>query len=161
MTTLLCLSIIFKTGVCTGCGIEQKLVNAHFKLCNTCNQARLQEKKGDKPKKGLKRGNKNAPDNMEYYLKMWDIRPHFCEECGKELHQFSPWYISHIFGKNVLPSVRYDIRASAICCDDHHAQWEDKLDGKGRTDMKIWPKYEKIRTELMLEHYEKVRPKKI
>ena len=62
--------------------------------------------------------------DSKYYHWMWEIKPHWCEECGKPLQGYSAAYVSHILTKGAHTEIRYDPLNSNILCMEHHNRWE-------------------------------------
>jgi len=105
-----------------------------------------------KAKKPLSRINKNAAQNMEFYLKCWDSHEtHFCQECGTELKQFNPVHISHVLSKKAFPEHKNDVRNHILMCFDCHQEYEFR----NREGMATFKKAEEIRLLLINEHYKK------
>lgn len=55
---------------------------------------------------------------------MWDIKPHWCENCGKPLKDYSPAFISHIKTRGAHTELRYDPINSNMLCFSCHRKWE-------------------------------------
>lgn len=74
-------------------------------------------------------------NDSRYYRWMWDIKPHWCENCATPLKYYSSVNISHIRtrGANPEPEHRYDPMNSNMLCFDCHNMWEyGKLEQKKR-----------------------------
>ena len=65
-------------------------------------------------------------NDSRYYRWMWDLKPHWCENCGESLKSYSPVYVSHIKtrGANPEPEYRYDPQNCNILCFNCHNKWE-------------------------------------
>lgn len=130
-----------KTGICSGCGHKKPIVNRKHMLCGTCNYLRTHD---GKPVFG----HKNSAKDRDTYRKVWESRPHECEECGCPLGEMfeneddrlvDPFRYSHILGKDNYPEHRHDITNFNLLCLKDHNQWEF---GK-QEEMKIWEENQK------------------
>jgi len=66
-----------------------------------------------------------SPDNdQKYYRWMWEIKPHWCENCATPLQGYSAVYISHIKTRGAHTELRYDPMNSNILCTECHNKWE-------------------------------------
>lgn len=69
--------------------------------------------------------------NERFFRYMWDVKPHYCEECLKPLKGYSAVYISHICTRGAFPMLAHDPRNINILCFEHHNQWEHANTRKG------------------------------
>lgn len=106
-------------------------------LCSKCYRKQL---------KPVKRGNKNAKKNHDYYKRAWDSHENkVCEECGIGLVSYSPAYISHVITKGANISLAYDISNHLLLCLNCHHRYEFG----DRKTMRIHEKAEQIKLSLM------------
>lgn len=82
------------------------------------------------------KGNTQA-HNQKFYAWVWKRKGpgHQCEECGRNLYEYSAAHISHILSRKGYPEIAYDPRNVNILCGQHHHQWEN--DPKS---MRIYPR---------------------
>lgn len=66
----------------------------------------------------------NEQNDQKYYKFCWNYKPHWCENCGKPLKEYSSVYISHIKTKGAHTEIRYDPLNSNILCFECHNKWE-------------------------------------
>lgn len=59
-----------------------------------------------------------------YYKYMWEIKPHWCENCGAALPKYWAGHISHILTRGAYTEYRYEALNSNILCNDCHTLWE-------------------------------------
>lgn len=77
-----------------------------------------------------------AKDNR-VYNRIWDKKPHYCEECNTWLgHVMRSIFMSHIMSKGAHPEFRHEERNFNLLCPNHHRQWETG----SRKIMKIYEK---------------------
>lgn len=136
----------FKPGKCSGCGHVKMIVFKRGVLCHSCNQRRKADVYLERQKK-RPRFSKKAVQQMgrdvETYMKVWDSRPHYCEECGMFLGDHSPreaatqhkYVFSHILPKSVYPRLRHVQENFNLLCLKHHNMWENRVTQKL---MNIW-----------------------
>lgn len=68
---------------------------------------------------------KQSPENdSKYYRWMWEMKPHWCENCGKPLKNYWAGYVSHILSRGAHTELRYDPLNSNILCYECHQIWE-------------------------------------
>jgi len=86
--------------------------------------------------------------HTKYYKYCWDNKPHYCEETGLELMNYSAAFISHILSKGSHPEMAYDPRNCNILSFIQHNRWEfgDK------ENMSIYPGNELIIEMLKTEY---------
>lgn len=70
-------------------------------------------------------------ENERFFRYMWDIKPHYCEECLKPLAGYSAVYISHIITRGSNPMIAHDPRNINILCFNCHNSWEHANTRKG------------------------------
>lgn len=68
--------------------------------------------------------NQSKQNDLRFYKWVWDIKPHWCENCGKPLQEFSPAFISHIKTRGAHTELRYDPMNTNTLCFDCHNKWE-------------------------------------
>lgn len=107
------------------------------------------EKPSLKKSNVLRKGNKNAKANMEFYQKCWNHYPHICQNCGKVLQNFSPSFCAHLLTKAAFPRIRYNVDNVVILCLPCH----DTLDCRKKTEMKIWGELEQRIEKLRSDYY--------
>ena len=83
---------------------------------------------------------KKAKDKIDldtkFYEELWSERPHYCEECDKDLGKnWERYMFSHILSKGSQPKLRHNKDNINILCLECHQKWEfgDKK------SMKIYP----------------------
>lgn len=138
---------LFKLGICTNCGKFTILVNAKYKLCQYCNNKRLNKDKISQ------KTIETIQEDEAFYLKLWESRAHYCEECGTFLGnsfrnkegKIIKYRYSHILGKKAYPEFRRNEKNINILCLDHHYQW----DFGDKKSMKIYPNNQIIIQELL------------
>nr|UVY16978.1 MAG: NinG protein [Bacteriophage sp.] len=69
--------------------------------------------------------------NERFFRYMWDVKPHYCEECLKPLTGYSAVYISHIITRGSSPMIAHDPRNINILCFNCHNRWEHANTRKG------------------------------
>jgi len=81
------------------------------------------------------------------YLKVWNNKPHECEECGKWLEYAVQENVikdrsvfSHILSKGAFPEHRNNVENFNLLCFEHHQQYEFG----NRKSMKIFKNNELI-----------------
>ena len=63
--------------------------------------------------------------DREFFLEIWNERPHKCEECGKDLGRIpQPIFFSHILTKGRTPELRLNKKNIELLCPKHHMEWE-------------------------------------
>lgn len=90
-----------------------------------------------KPAKSKKKSRKTATINgktdKEFYLEVWQSRPHFCEECHKnldipdyktEIGDPIPTLFSHRTSKGARQDLRHDPENINLLCPTCHHKWE-------------------------------------
>jgi len=156
---------------CIECG-DPYVINKHFKLCRRCNNLRLygnefgkvyeyipkpkkliktkytpQKSKGfiQPSKKGSERRDRMIQKDEDLYEKVFNSKPHFCEECGLPLSdQFrdedgrviARWQYSHVIPKSIAPQLRHKVENINRLCLKHHEMWENG----DKQSMKIYEK---------------------
>lgn len=82
------------------------------------------KKSGIKSQGGIKRsnnGNKNQfAEDLAFYERIWNKRPHICESCGERLGEFSHWFFDHLAEKGPHPEFRYEEENIALVCIQCH-----------------------------------------
>ena len=128
-------------GTCRHCQQPRWIVNKRRYACQSCNE---------KLKKAARITPSRQERNQDYYHEKWNSvpDPHYCEECGKYLKEYSAVYISHILPRSAYPELAWDLRNSNILCWTDHNRWEDP--GK-RIHMRIYKKNKIIIQTLLKE----------
>lgn len=150
----------YKIKECKGCLEDKTIVYVSGQLCMSCNQTRLTKRYVERAKsKPL--FSKKAQDVMkkdsEVYRKVWDMKPHYCEECSVPLanveaeqaaKQFK-FYFSHILKKGMYGKIRHDLRNFNLLCFGCHDKWES---ADTRKKMKIFEKNKPIMIKLLKQY---------
>lgn len=84
----------------------------------------------------------------DFYKFCWSVYPHYCEETGRPLLEYSASYISHILTRGAHPDMRYDPRNVNILCYQMHEKWEFG----NRKEMRIYERNQKIINQLKAEY---------
>jgi len=140
-------------GICVNCG-EEKLLVVKAGYCNYCNETVRKNKTHRLPKQTpIKKGNKNAKANNDFYKKMWDKwKRQGClrsAESGKDLGSYSPAKVAHILSRGAFPGLAYvEENVVPLLPEEHH-----QLDHGDCTKMKIWPWIQEKRQELKRKYY--------
>lgn len=107
---------------CTGRGFDPLIDTSHFAMDIQVRRTVQRLKFGN--------SNLNKGDvlqaNQRYYIYMWEMKPHYCEECMRPLYNYSAIHISHILARGSHAEIAHDPRNSNILCAKHHAMWESK-----------------------------------
>ena len=128
---------------CQECKKEVEIVNKHFKLCQKCNELRLEGGRTEKNKNPLvhrvlkKKLSSSTQDKIDldekFYQECFNLSNHQCEECGVLLPtEFrddsgkvtARWRYSHILPKSTFPELRHNIDNINHLCLVHHTQWD-------------------------------------
>lgn len=99
-------------------------------------------------KKISKKGSQQIKEDEETYKKVWNSRPHTCEECGiwlgddfqDEYGHIAKFMFSHILTKAAYPEFRNNPKNFNLLCLRHHQEWEFS---SSRHSMNIFEKNEK------------------
>lgn len=78
--------------------------------------------------------------DREFYLEVWNERPHVCINCNCNLGEINLLYFHHIIRKSTYPQFRYDKDNIAILCGQCHNQVE--------TDISKAPKIKELTIKL-------------
>lgn len=103
------------------------------------------------PKKEAVMKQKSIVDkDAEFYEFIWKKRPHYCMECGAELHKLDHWFFHHVLPKKKgiggFSYFRHDERNIILLCRRHHGEIESAISAP---KMKIFPAVEKIKFNLL------------
>ena len=90
-------------------------------------------------------------ENNKFYKWVWDNTLHYCEETGRELHDYSSVFISHIISKGADRRMAIDPRNINILSFEMHNMWEYSTKEK-RMHMNIYPKNKYIVDMLKREY---------
>jgi hypothetical protein len=88
-----------------------------------------------------KSAKKKIDQDKKFYEELWLERPHYCEECDKDLGEnWAKYMFSHILSKGSQPKLRHNKDNINILCLECHQKWEfgDKK------SMKIYPANERL-----------------
>jgi hypothetical protein len=88
-----------------------------------------------------KSAKKKIDQDKKFYEELWSERPHYCEECDKDLGEnWAKYMFSHILSKGSQPKLRHNKDNINILCLECHQKWEfgDKK------SMKIYPANERL-----------------
>lgn len=96
-------------------------------------------------------GKASPETDQKFYRFMWESKPHWCENCGLGLKEFSSVYISHIKSRGAYTELRYEPLNINILCGKCHNKWEfSKLEDK----KKMFIYYQnKINYEVLSKEY--------
>lgn len=75
-------------------------------------------------------------ENFKYYQYIWDNKPHFCEESGQPLDNYSSVHVSHIITKGADRRMAIDPRNCNLLTFQMHEMWEGLTK---RKRMNIYP----------------------
>jgi len=81
-----------------------------------------------------------------FYRYCWNNLPHYCEESGMKLMNYSATFVSHILSRGAYPEMRFDIRNINILTFESHKKWESHQ----KKEMHIFNKNQK--TIKLLKH---------
>lgn len=93
-----------------------------------------------------------------FYEKVFNQRPHKCEECGYQLNEvfrdeegkvINRWQYSHVVPKSIAPELRHEVNAMNRLCFDHHSQWENG----DKESMKIFKKNSENYPQYLIKTY--------
>ena len=119
--------------ICNDCGRLSYIYHKKKKQCQYCwkKERSSSWKANSKPKEPTrinprsKKGYKTAQDDSKFFHQLWKSKPHFCENCSKDLgDDYNPVYFSHILSKGAYPNLRYYIDNINILCFKCHQEWE-------------------------------------
>lgn len=86
--------------------------------------------------------------NQRFFKWIWLHKPHYCEECGRPLPEYSATFCSHILSRGAHPEKAHDGRNINILCFQCHCAWENG----NRTTMRIYEKNQKTIEKLNQEY---------
>lgn len=86
--------------------------------------------------------------DTRFYQFVWKHREHFCEECGKEIHECKPMYMHHVLPKSRYKYFRHEVRNIAILCYGCHGKAESAI---SLPKMKSFRAFESIKKTLLAE----------
>lgn len=89
-----------------------------------------------------------AEKDKQFYEYCWKVKPHFCEECGKELTEYKRWWIAHLLPKKSYNDFRHDVSNAVILCYTHHGIL-DHGSASQRMAMKTFPQIQSQRKKLL------------
>ena len=87
--------------------------------------------------------------NQRFYEYCWNNFPHYCQETGKPLNNYSSVYVSHIISRGSDRRMAIDPRNVNILCYEQHQNWEFS----NRKRMNIYPMNQLI-IKLLKQDYE-------
>lgn len=70
------------------------------------------------------RGENIAAANARFFRWVWEHKTHRCEECMRDLPEYSAAYCSHVLSRGAHPEMAHDPRNINILCFRHHESWE-------------------------------------
>lgn len=85
--------------------------------------------------------------NVKFYKWVWARKNQQCEECTRDLYNYSSAFVSHILSRKAEPIMRWDPRNTNILDVHHHKQWEDSPE-----TMHIYTQNQVIIRKLQLEY---------
>ena len=119
--------------ICKECGKEDYIWSkGRCKPCASKSYKKLGPSKKAKDKIDL---------DTKFYEEIWSEKPHYCEECDKDLGKnWERYMFSHILSKGSQPKLRHNKDNINILCLECHQKWEfgDKK------SMKIYPANERL-----------------
>jgi len=118
--------IQYKKGTCTCHGYKDVYIvkkNAKGKYCQEGNKARLEEKRGVKKPKPIRKKRKPTGEKIVFEV-VWNTRPHKCGGCGTKLYEPRAAYFSHIIKKGRRPDLRLVYENVLLDCIDCHRIWD-------------------------------------
>ena len=62
--------------------------------------------------------------DSKFYHDVWSMKPHYCENCGLPLKEYSPVFISHIKTRGAHTEIRYDYTNVNVLCFECHNKYE-------------------------------------
>ncbi len=133
-----------KKKICKTCGNED-FIFGHGNCKKCYNKAYIQKTK-------VKLESKLNKDN-KFFEYVWKTKPHYCQECGKELGEMKKWYMHHILPKSKYPYWRHDERNILMLCYQHHNEIESAISAP---KLKVFALAESIKEKLFNEvgmHY--------
>lgn len=83
-------------------------------------------------------------------MRIWESRPHYCEECGIFLTEPRRHNFAHILPKSHYPAFRHNPENIVLLCLEHHTQ----LDAGKKYNLRIWPQLEVTIQTLKLKYHE-------
>ena len=102
---------------CKGCYRPNRIINAHFTLCQWCNNKRLKQgaAKGGPSKRRTPTG------EAQVFLRIWEERQHICINCQTHLgNEPRAHYFSHIKPKSTHSELRLNPDNIQLLCFDCH-----------------------------------------
>lgn len=87
-----------------------------------------------------------AEKDEVFFNYVWANSDHHCAECGRELKEFSRYWIHHVLAKARYKYFRWDIRNTIILCYKHHNEIESAISAP---KLKVFPYCESIKKELL------------
>jgi hypothetical protein len=130
-----------KKKICKGCDTEQYLFSKGY--CQRC-----------APKKQIKKQNKNAKRNQDFYeLALLESKGKACEECGCDIPFPSATNVSHIVTKGSNSFVRSHSLNYFYLCHGCHFTY----DFGDRASMRIYDEALRRKQIIIKEYYDKVR----
>lgn len=107
-------------------------------------------------KKYLRKRKEVLSQDEDFYLQIWNDRPHTCTECGCYLPNWNQgkvnkMYFAHILSKGAFPKFRRNKDNIILLCADHHSQ----LDHGDKTKMRIWDWLDGKTQELKEKYFKK------
>jgi hypothetical protein len=104
------------------------------KTCKECSQEEYIFSKGRCKRCASKSYKKPGPSknvkekidlDTSFYKEIWSERPHYCEECDKDLGgKWERYMFSHILSKGSQPRLRHNKENVNILCLECHQSWE-------------------------------------
>ena len=86
-------------------------------------------------------------EQKEFFLRMWEERPHICELCEAHLgYEPMAYYFSHILGKGAYPRIKLLEKNLMFNCFKCHREW----DAGSPEGLKNYQKMSDLRDELRI-----------
>lgn len=124
----MCISEV-KIGICSGCGRETRIQNRYLNLCANCVYKRTHKgmsryevlrKMANDRKERVNRRFRNTGER-DVFLRIWNQRPHYCENCGRYLgDEPRAIFFSHRVAKSVSERDRLNPENIDLLCGDCH-----------------------------------------
>ena len=130
-----------KKKICKGCETEQYLFSKGY--CQRC-----------APKKQIKKSNKNAKRNSDFYeMALSESKERVCENCDCQIPFPSATNVSHIVTKGSNSFVRsHPLNYFYLCLGCHHV-----YDFGDRISMRIYPESLRRKQIIIREYYDQIR----
>jgi 5-methylcytosine-specific restriction endonuclease McrA len=121
--------IKYKLGICSECGDYAPIVHKSKRLCHKCNEKAKRKRYAKNTLRRRKKKDISKEKDSEFYLRIWNSRPHTCFETGRYLGETpSTLFFHHVLRKSTYPEFRYSEWNIVILHPDVHQQVESNMD---------------------------------